>query len=98
MEDEMAAEPEDMDASDGDVVAYIGTSDVRVISAEAWAGIKIKGGDRAWNASNRKEISVSEFTDDELAFLQGEEDFEVRAASPVPEPPVAAPDPAQHYE
>lgn len=82
-----------------DVVAYIGTSNVRIISAESWSGIKIDGSDRIWNDANGKEIPAADFSADELAWLGSEDDFAIRAPSPVPEPPVdATPDPAQHYE
>ena len=83
----------------GDVVAYIGMSDVRIISAESWSGIDIDGDDRIWNDDNRKEIPAADFSAAELEWLGREEDFAIRAPSPVVVADLEiTPDPAQHYE
>lgn len=62
------------------VVAYIGTSHVREIDAEAWGNVGAEGQDVvSWHEGNDWEVPVSALSEQALAYLATEdEEFEVR--------------------
>lgn len=78
------------------VVEYVGTSDSRSISTQDWADNGIRQADTVWDASNGKQIEVSDLDDAAVDFLVADElDFKLLDA-PVPPalvvPPYVDPD------
>lgn len=60
------------------VVAYIGTSDWRAISVADWDAVDVKGEDRMWSSHNGWQIPVDKFTDDEIAWIESQEDLVIK--------------------
>jgi hypothetical protein len=63
------------------VVQYVGTSDVRQITAAEWTKAGVKDQNKVvWDASNRHKVPVSELSAEALELLKGDSAFKLPEA------------------
>lgn len=71
-------EKAETEAKEEAVVEYVGTSDVRTISADEWklAGVEDQKS-TAWDARNKHKVVASEFSKEALAVLAEDSGFKL---------------------